>query len=82
MGIFSCQNFNGIGLEFDNLVKIKHMWYVFHSVIGPELEFEGKDNCFSKTRNTSKISLNLIILTKMNIFCEIAIFSFKLKLWS
>ena len=59
MGIFSCQNVflksNGnqltsadIGPEFANLTKIKHMGHVFHSVLGPEFEFEGKNNNFTK----------------------------------
>ena len=73
MGIFSCQNVllksNGyqltsadIGPEFANLVKIKHMSHVFHSDLGPELEFE--DNLFfQKTSNTSKISSNSKSLT-------------------
>ena len=74
MGIFSCQNVflksNGnqltsadIGPEFANLFKIKHMRHVFHSVLGPELEFEGKNKIFPKTSNTSKISSNPKSLT-------------------
>ena len=53
MGIFSCQNMflksdenqltpADIGLEHVNLVKIKHMGHLFHLVLDPELEFEGK----------------------------------------
>ena len=59
MGIFSCQNvflksnwnqltWADIGPEFANLTKIKHMGHVFHSVLGPEFEFEGKNNNFTK----------------------------------
>ena len=36
----------------------KHMRHVFLSVLSPELEFEGKNNFFPKTSNTSKISSN------------------------
>ena len=35
-----------IGPEFANLVQIKHMRHVFHSVLGLELEFEGKNKKF------------------------------------
>ena len=59
MGIFSCQNVflksiknqltsADIGLEYVNLVEIKHMGYLFHSVLAPELKFEGKSKLFSK----------------------------------
>ena len=59
MGIFSCQNVflksnrnqltsADIGPEFANLTKIKHMGHVFHSVLGPEFEFEGQNNNFKK----------------------------------
>ena len=57
-----------IGLEFVNLVEIKHMGHVFYSVLGTELEFEGKNNNLSKTNNTSKLSSNFKNLTKMTIF--------------
>ena len=91
MDIFSCQNVllksNGyqltladIGPKSANLAKIKQMRHVFHSVLGFELEFEGKNKIFPKTSNTSKISSNPKSLTKMNIFCEIVIFAFKFKL--
>ena len=54
MGIFSCQNVflksNGyqltsadIGPDFANLTKIKHIVHAFHSVSGPEFEFEGNN---------------------------------------
>ena len=79
MVIFSCQNVflktdknqltsADIGLEFVNLVEIKHMGHVFHSVLGTELEFDSKNNNFSKTNNTSKMSSNFKNLTKMTIF--------------
>ena len=59
MGIFSSQNVllkskgyqltsADIGPEFANLTKIKHMGHVFHLVLGPEFEFEGKNNNFTK----------------------------------
>ena len=59
MDIFSCQNVflksNGnqltsadIGPEFANLLKIKHMGHVFHSVLGSKFEFEGQNNNFKK----------------------------------
>ena len=79
MGIFSCQNVllksdknqltsADIGLEFVNLVEMKDMRHVFHSFLDTELEFEGKNNNFSKTNNTSKMSSNCKNLTKMTIF--------------
>ena len=37
-----------IGPEFANLTKIKHIWHVFHSILGPEFEFEDKNNNFPK----------------------------------
>ena len=54
MGIFSCQNLflksnknqltsADIGLEYVNLVEIIHMGHLFHLVLDPELEFEGKN---------------------------------------
>ena len=59
MGILSCQNkffkSNGnqltsadIGPEFANLTKIKHTGHVFHSILGPEFEFEGINNNITK----------------------------------
>ena len=57
-----------IGPKFVNLVEIKHMGHVFHSVLGTELEFEGKNNNFSKSNNTSKILSNFKNLTLMTIF--------------
>ena len=37
-----------IGLEYVNLVEIKHMGHLFHLVLDPELKFEGKNKDFSK----------------------------------
>ena len=31
------------GLEFGILIEIKHMGHVFHSILGLEFEFEGKN---------------------------------------
>ena len=50
-----------IGLEFVNLVEIKHMGHVFHSVLGTELKFEGKNNNFQ----------NIFIFVENLIFVEI-----------
>ena len=91
MGIFSCQNVflksNGyqltsadIGPEFTNLIKIKHIGHVFHSVLGPELESEGKNIFYFKKSNTSKIVIKSQNFDKDEYLFSIAIFGFKLKL--
>ena len=49
--------------EFANLVKIKCMRHIFHSVLCPDHEFEGKNKILAKTSNTYKISSNPKSLT-------------------
>ena len=92
MFIFSCQNVflksdtnqltsADIGLEFVNLVEIKDMRHVFYSFLNTELEFEGKNNNFSKNKQHFK---NVIKFQKFdkndNILKKRIIFAIKFKL--
>ena len=84
MGIFSCQNVflksNGnqltsadIGPEFANLTKIKHMGHVFHSILGPEFEFEGKIYNFIKMWISRNFKIKTLSENKGQHFSEIVI---------
>ena len=47
------------GLEFGNLIKIKHIGHIFHSILVSEFEFEGKIYNFIKMW----ISKNFAVIT-------------------
>ena len=73
MGIFSCQNVflksdenqltsADIELEYVNLVEIKCTGHLFHLVLDPELEFDGKNDSFFQ---------NIVIFVKFLKFDDI-----------
>ena len=91
MGIFSCQNVflksnenqltsADIWLEYVNLVEIKHMGHLFHLVLDPELEFEGKNKKFSKYCHLCQIFEIWWHFWSVVCFWKIVIFAFKFKL--